>query len=83
VIVVTTVDLIGQLADHGILGLLLAICLLAYWWKDRQLTREKDARIADARVLTDLALKFQQQSIEHVQKIHDVFEELKRTRGLR
>ena len=44
---------------------------------------EKNARIADARVLTDLALKFQQQSIEHVQKIHDVFEELKRTRGLR
>lgn len=78
-----TADLAAQLAKEGILGVLLVLALIGYYRKDQAFIREKDARIADARVLTDLALKFQQQSIEHVQKIHDVFEELKRTRGLR
>jgi hypothetical protein len=81
--VIPVSDLVSELAKEGVLGLLLALSLIWLYMKDREVIAEKNARIADARALTDLALKMQQQGIDQVQKIHEVFEELKRARGLR
>lgn len=45
-------DLLNKLSDQGILGLLLAISLLANWLLLKLLLNEKDKRIDDAKAVT-------------------------------
>lgn len=74
----TPVSLIGALAQSGPLGIIIG--LLVYWvyLKDKQLTAERDARVADAKAFTDLALKLQSDAISSVNKLSDVFEEIQK-----
>ena len=74
----TPVSLIGALAQSGPLGIIIG--LLVYWvyLKDKQLAAERDARVADAKAFTDLALKLQSDAISSVNKLSDVFEEIQK-----
>lgn len=71
-------SLLSLAAQHGLPGI--TIGLLAYWvWtKDKEITKERDARIADAKAYTEMALKLQAQAISAVDKLTDIFEELKK-----
>ncbi len=67
------------LAAYGLPGIVIGV--LIYWLreKDKELTAERIARIADAKGYTDLALKLQSEVIAAVHKLTAVFEEIKRT----
>lgn len=69
------------IASHGLPGL--AIAVLIYWLreKDKELTAERNARIADAKAYTDMALKLQSEVIAAVHKLTSVFEEMKKVIG--
>jgi hypothetical protein len=71
-------SLIEKLADYGPLGIITALCIAGLILKDRALTREKDARIADSKALTDIAMRLQEQSIASVDKMAAIFEEVKK-----
>jgi hypothetical protein len=71
-------SLVAALASHGVLGLMCAVLLWALWIKDRDLTRERAARIADAKAYTDLALNLQARVIASVEKLSDIFEAQRR-----
>lgn len=73
-------SLIGVLAQHGLPGIIIG--LLVYWvyLKDKELKAERDARIADAKAGTQLALALQENAISAVNKLTDVFEEVRRMR---
>lgn len=80
-ILVDPTPLATSLASHGLLGLLLAIVGWAYWAKDRELKAEREARIADAKGYTELALKLQGQVIDAVNKLADILDEMKKFMG--
>lgn len=69
---------IEKVGEHGILGLILAMVLTGYVFKDRALQREKDARIADSKALTDIAMRLQEQHIAAVDKLAAIFDEMKK-----
>lgn len=78
---------IGLLAQHGLPGIIIG--LLVFWVymkdkdlkdKDKELKAERDARIADSKQFTDLALKLQENAISSVNKLTDVFEEIQKMR---
>ena len=76
-------SLIGILAQHGLPGVIIALLVLWVYMKDKELKAERDARIADAKTFTDLALKLQENAISSVNKLTDVFDEVKRMRRRR
>lgn len=63
-----------SLASHGVLGLVCAILLYILWKKDSELTKERQARIDDAKGYTDLALNLQKQVLASVEKLSDIFD---------
>lgn len=75
--------LLTAIAAHGLPGIVIAV--LVYWLreKDKELKAERDARIADAKGYTDLALKLQSEVIAAVHKLTSVFEEMKKVIGTR
>lgn len=70
--------LVSSIASHGLLGVILVIVGLFAWSKDRELKLEREARISDAKQYTDLALKLQAQVIDAVNKLADIFEEMRK-----
>ena len=70
--------LVTSIASHGLLGVVAAIALYVARSKDIELKEEREARIADAKGYTDLALKLQAQVIDTANKLADTFEEMKR-----
>ena len=74
-------DLLAKLASQGILGIMLVIVGWFAWSKDRELKVEREARIADAKDYTELALKLQSQVIEAVNKLSEILNEMKRFMG--
>ena len=73
-------SLIGALAQHGLPGIIIGLMALWMYFKDRELKAERDARIADAKAFTELALKLQENAISSVNKLTDVFDEFRRMR---
>jgi hypothetical protein len=71
-------SLIASIASHGLLGVLLVLSMYVAYSKDKQLQEEREARIADAKNYTNLALELQAQVIEAVNKLTDTFEEMKK-----
>lgn len=69
---------LNSLASHGLLGLVCAILFYALWQKDKDLTAERAARLADAHNFTKLALDLQGKVMDAVQKQSDLFEETRR-----
>ncbi len=74
-------SLVGLLAQHGLPGIIIGILVFWVYMKDKELKNERDARIADAKAFTDLALKLQENAIGSVNKLTDVFEEIRRMRS--
>lgn len=77
------------LAAYGPAGAAIVLLILALIYKDRawmlerkaleaQLTAEKDARIADAKAYTDMALNLQKQVIDSVGKVGMILEEVRK-----
>ena len=60
-----------KLAEHGVMGLLAALFVLLY-------VKESKARIADAKDYTTTLLQMQKGLGETVDKMQEIFEELKR-----
>ena len=73
-------SLVGSLAQHGLPGIIIGLLVLWVYFKDKELKAERDARIADAKAFTELALKLQEHAISSVNKLSDVFEEVRRMR---
>ena len=71
-------SLIGILAQHGLPGVIIGLLVLWVYMKDKELKTERDARIADAKAFTVLALQLQEKAIESVNKLTDVFDEIRR-----
>jgi len=63
---------VGQIASSGILGALLVIALFALWQKDKELQREKNARIEDAKQYNMLSMSLQREVIQAVEKLSDI-----------
>jgi hypothetical protein len=61
-----------QLAANGILGLLLAVALVAIGFLHRELGSERAARIQDAKDNTALLLKIQQATTDAIGKFYDL-----------
>jgi hypothetical protein len=70
--------LVTNIASQGLLGVMLVVVGWVAWSKDRELKTEREARIADAKNYTDLALKLQAQVIEAVHKLADILDEMKK-----
>lgn len=80
--------LLETLTHFGLPGVVVAIFLYLYVQKDRELKRERDARIADAKDMTKVigemqegfnkkALELQDKAIGTANRLADLFEELK------
>jgi hypothetical protein len=70
--------IIAGLATHGVPGLVIAGL---FWWlvlKDRDLKAERDARIKDAQAYNQLSLQLQDRVITTVNKLSDLFDELRK-----
>lgn len=72
--------LLNALTGYGLPGIIIAVLLLLYWLKDRELTAERTARIADAKQFTSMALDLQGKVIEATNKLSDIFEALQKRR---
>ena len=73
-------SLVGLLAQHGLPGIIIGLLVFWVYLKDKELKIERDARIADAKAFTQLALGLQENAISSVNKLTDVFEEVRRMR---
>jgi hypothetical protein len=71
-------SLVSTLASHGIMGVVCAVLFVMLWQRDKALTDERAARIADAKAGLELALRIQQTTQDTVAKLSTLFEELKR-----
>lgn len=71
-------DLLGKLAEHGILGLVCAVLLYVLSKKDQELTAERAARLVDAKSFTELALKLKTEDAESKDRIESLLDELER-----
>jgi chemotaxis regulatin CheY-phosphate phosphatase CheZ len=80
--------LLEALTRFGLPGVVVAIFVFLYVQKDRELKRERDARIEDAKAMTKVvvqmqedfnkrALELQDKAIQTANRLSDVFEELK------
>jgi len=68
------IQLFGQLASTGVVGVLLALAILALRAKDRELQLEKAARIEDSKAMMTLAMELQKQVILAVNKLSELVE---------
>jgi lipopolysaccharide biosynthesis regulator YciM len=66
------------LLAHGVLGVVVAALGWYVYRKDAELTAERAARIEDAKAYNELSLKLQGQILEAVNKLSDVFDEVKK-----
>jgi hypothetical protein len=73
-------ELFVELAHSGLMGALLAIMLALFVRKDRELQREREARVNDAKDYTKLAVELQRQVMDSVAKLSEIFTELKQER---
>ena len=69
---------VEMLASHGPLGAMIVVLGWVAWRKDLALQAERDARIADAKSYTELALKLQAQVIDAVNRLSNILEEMKK-----
>ena len=69
----------ATIASHGLLGAILVVVAWFAWAKDRELKAEREARISDAKQYTELALKLQAQVIDAVNKLADIFDEMRKS----
>lgn len=74
-------SLAAAIASQGLLGVLLVVVGLVAWSKDKELKAEREARIADAKSYTELALKLQEKVTDTVNKLADIFDEMKKLMG--
>ncbi len=72
----TGTSLIGLLAQHGLPGIIIGLLACWVYLKDKELKTERDARIADAKAFTELALKLQETAIISVNRLADVFDQM-------
>jgi hypothetical protein len=70
--------LVTSIASHGLLGIMLVVVGWVAWSKDRELQAEREARVADAKSYTELALKLQAQVIDAVHRLADILDEMKK-----
>ena len=70
-------ELFLELAKSGLMGILLAVMLALFVRKDRELQREREARVSDAKDYTRLAVELQKQVMDSVDKLSEIFRELK------
>lgn len=68
--------LVGLLAQHGLPGIIIGLLVFWVYLKDKELKSERDARIADAKAFTELALKLQETAIVSVNRLADVFDQM-------
>ena len=59
-------ELFLELAKSGLMGILLAVMLALFVRKDRELQREREARVSDAKDYTRLAVELQKQLMDSV-----------------
>lgn len=57
---------------------MLVVMSYVAWSKDKELQDEKQARIDDAKSYNELALKLQADAIGTINKVGDIFEEMKK-----
>jgi hypothetical protein len=69
---------VQALAHFGLPGIVLAIFIYLYVQKDKELALERAARIADAKGYTDLAMKLQGQVLDAVNKLSEIWDEVKK-----
>jgi len=67
-------QILGQLASTGVVGLLLVLTLYALRDKDRKLQSEMAARIEDAKKYNDLSMALQREVIQAVTKLGEMLE---------
>lgn len=72
--------LLTTIASQGLLGILLIVVGVFAWSKDRELKAEREARVADAKDYTKIALDLQEQVLDAVNKLADILDEMKRMR---
>ena len=69
---------VTSVASQGLLGIMLVVVGWVAWVKDRELKVEREARIADAKGYTELALKLQEKVIDAVNKLAEILEEMRK-----
>lgn len=76
-------NILAQMAQHGPWGLVCVLLIMAYARLERRekqliaaLSAEKDARIADAKAYTELALRLQDKVTTTVQQITEIYRQL-------
>jgi len=69
--------LVDALTHFGLPGVVMAIMVTLYVAKDRELTRERTARIDDAKAFHQVVLGVQEKAIQTANRLTDVFEEMK------
>jgi hypothetical protein len=70
--------LLEGLTQFGLPGVVVAIFVVLFVQKDRELKRERDARIEDAKAFNKVALELQDKVIQTATRLSDVFEELRK-----
>lgn len=70
--------LLSKIAEHGVVGVFAAVFLFLYIQKDKALSAEVAARIADSKTMLQLALGMQDKSNDSIGKLAAIFEELRR-----
>lgn len=76
-------EMLPELATHGVLGLVAAIFIGLFVWKDRQLEKERAARVDDSKAYMQLAIGLQAQHLDSAHKMADILEELREQRRIR
>jgi len=73
------VDILLDLLSHyGMPGVLLAIVIVLYVQKDRELKKEREARIDDAKAFHTVVLGVQEKALNTANRLTEVFDELRR-----
>jgi hypothetical protein len=86
-------SLLVHLWAYGPLGIAFGLLVIFHVWKDRQwsadrlkyeqrIADESEARIADAKDMTQLAIKLQTGALDTINGMRAIFEELKKQRRL-
>jgi hypothetical protein len=67
-----------KLLEHGVTGLAAGVFLWLYLLKDKELTKERGARIEDAQKFTTVALGLQERALSSVEKLSNILEEVRK-----
>lgn len=73
-----TEELLKTVLSQGLLGVITVVLAYSVFTKDKAVQAEKDARIADAKAYTDMALNLQKQVLSAVDKLSDIVDLLNR-----